>query len=128
MKNADARLMWRQGDVLIEAIEALPSESLRTVWSGILAAGAATGHEHRIENRSTGRLYVVAPRGSSSRTEGQSLFMEVFAEEARIVHPEHSPIILPSGVYRVWRQREYHDPKTRASIAGHEWASRPVTD
>lgn len=105
--------MWRQGDVLFEAIEALPSEGLRPVRHGTLATGAATGHEHRIEDRRTGRLYRAAERAGLGRGRTPSMFVEVIAEEARIVHPEHAAIVLARGVYRVWRQREYRDLGTR---------------
>jgi hypothetical protein len=35
------------------------------------------------------------------------LYVRITAERARIVHPEHHPIELPGGTYRVWQQREY---------------------
>ena len=34
-------------------------------------------------------------------------------EEATVVHPEHGPIKLPKGNYRVWKQREFADEKPR---------------
>lgn len=31
----------------------------------------------------------------------------------RVVHPEHGPIELPRGRYRVWKQREWHGGQIR---------------
>jgi hypothetical protein len=31
-------------------------------------------------------------------------------KERGVVHPEHGPIVLKKGTYRVWRQREYVEP------------------
>jgi hypothetical protein len=38
---------------------------------------------------------------------GSDLYLKVIVPEAHIVHDEHGPITLPTGIYRVWRQREY---------------------
>jgi len=35
------------------------------------------------------------------------MFLDVTAPWVRIVHPEHGPIPLEKGCYRVWRQRVY---------------------
>ena len=94
--------LWRQGDVLIQRVEAvLPSA--RELKRPVLASGDTTGHRHRIEDRRTARLLSVG--------EGRAmqLFLEVDADEASVVHPEHDTITLPRGVYRVWRQREFDD-------------------
>ena len=39
--------------------------------------------------------------------QGSELFLEVKEPIATLVHEEHRAIELPSGLYRVWRQREY---------------------
>ena len=88
--------MWRQGDILISAVEAAPRGAVRRS-DGVLAEGELTGHSHRIEHRATAEL--LEHRGA--------LYLRVMADEAKVVHQEHGPITLPRGVYAVWRQREY---------------------
>ncbi|QEH38784.1 hypothetical protein OJF2_73920 [Aquisphaera giovannonii] len=102
--------LWRQGDILIQRIESVPPAAQR-LRRPVLASGDTTGHSHRIEDRRTARLLLIdgAP--------GTQLFLEVDADEASVVHPEHDTITLPRGAYRVWRQREFDDR-----------GSRPVSD
>ena len=94
--------MWRQGDILIEAVKEVPAAA-RRVNGLVLAEGAATGQRHRVKDRKSARLF----------RSGGNLFLEVFAEEAEIVHPEHHEIRLTKGCYRVWRQREFTDAGSR---------------
>jgi len=90
---------FRQGDVLIERIEALP-ENLKDYKRDngriILAYGEVTGHAHAIDEE-TAKSFV---------NEAGELFIEV-DEPAEIVHEEHAAIPLPTGVYRITHQREY---------------------
>jgi hypothetical protein len=89
-------MLWRHGDVLIATIEAVP-ERARPVSTSILAHGEVTGHSHRIADPTSAKLW----------QDGETLFMQVVASTARLVHEEHAPIELPRGLYRVWGQREY---------------------
>src|SRR5262249_2128320 len=98
--------MWRQGDVLIEAVESIPP-SARRLKRPILASGDSTGQRHQLKDRRTGRLLA----GGEGRA--TQLFLDVTADAASIVHPEHGPIVLPRGSYRVWRQREFADREVR---------------
>lgn len=88
--------MWRHGDVMIAVVDAIP-ENAKPRLSTILARGELTGHSHRIEDSETAFLWDF--RGE--------MFLEVTAEQARLVHQEHKPITLPQGTYRFWFQREY---------------------
>jgi len=88
--------MWRQGDIFIAQAAAIP-RGAEPQPSCVLAEGELTGHSHRVEERGAARLYAHA----------SSLYLEVLADVARVVHDEHGPITLSRGVYRVWRQREY---------------------
>jgi hypothetical protein len=90
------KMLWRHGDVLIAAVEAVP-EGARRQPVPVLAYGELTGHSHRLEDASGGELW--EHRGM--------LYLRVHAETARVVHQEHAPITLPRGLYRVWQQREY---------------------
>ena len=88
--------MWRHGDVLIAAVEALPPGA-RKRPSSVLMQGELTGHAHRIEEPGSAELWEV----------GGQVFVRVTAERARVIHEEHRPIMLPRGTYRIWQQREY---------------------
>jgi hypothetical protein len=98
--------MWRQGDVLIAGVDAIPQGATKRS-NCVLAEGELTGHSHRIDQPSVAELY---------ECKGL-LYLQVMASEARVVHQEHGPITLPQGVYMVWQQREYAPRKIR-----------PVTD
>ncbi|MDI3285989.1 hypothetical protein [Polyangium sp. 15x6] len=93
--------LWRQGDVLIETVDALPEGAVR-IKSLVLAAGEVTGHRHRIASKRAACLFLW--QGGPSRT--PLLFMEVLRDTADVIHPEHDTITLPRGFYRVWQQRE----------------------
>jgi hypothetical protein len=89
-------MLWRQGDVLIESVDAIPEGAELREGPPILAYGEATGHSHRVEAPETAQVWVLY---------GQ-LYLKLL-EAATIVHDEHGPIALPAGTYRVWQQREY---------------------
>jgi hypothetical protein len=97
--------MFRHGDVLIAAADAIPATA-RQRQHCILARGEATGHSHRVEPGSAAVLY----------EDGDVMYLEVVAEGASVVHEEHAPIDLPRGTYRVWRQREYTPEEIRRVI------------
>jgi hypothetical protein len=88
--------MWRQGDILISTVRAIPKGAvLRS--HGVIAEGELTGHSHRIQHSTTAELLEY----------GGSLYLRVLADEARVVHEEHGPITVPWRMYLVWQQREY---------------------
>jgi hypothetical protein len=93
--------MWRQGDVFVRRVEAIPERAQRSpVPHGILVRGEATGHSHRLEDPRSAMLF------SGQHGIGE-LYLNVPAGGTRVVHEEHRPIELPEGLYRAWRQREY---------------------
>lgn len=88
-------ILYRHGDVLLAPIAMLPSGVQKR--AGVtLAHGEVTGHSHRIQPQDAVQLWA----------RGNELFLEV-KQAATLVHEEHKAIELPSGVYRVWKQREY---------------------
>ncbi len=89
-------MIWRHGDILIAATEAIPEQATMKATS-VLAWGETTGHSHRIEDAKTADIYEV---------EGV-MFIRVTAASARVIHQEHQPIMLPQGTYKFWYQREY---------------------
>lgn len=93
---------FRHGDVIIQQVQHLP-EDPQPLPHLILAHGELTGHAHRVTPAAGSRLF---------RT-GQGMFLEIKAEGSKVVHEEHASILLPPGVYRVWRQREYSPEEIR---------------
>lgn len=94
--------MWRQGDIFVTTVQNIPADA--TLHPNcVLAEGEMTGHSHRIDTPGVARLY----------THPTSFYLEITAERATVVHQEHGPITLPRGLYRVWRQREYHPEAIR---------------
>ena len=88
--------MWRQGDVLISVVDAIPPGATKRS-NCVLAEGELTGHSHRIDHPGVAELLDCGGR----------LYLRVLANDAKVVHQEHGPITLPHGLYTVWRQREY---------------------
>ena len=90
---------YRQGDVFVEKILALPEGCNRVPGVGgriILALGEATGHAHAIAVEDDVALL----------EKGDERFLEV-KSPAVLRHEEHSAVVIEPGVYRVVRQREY---------------------
>jgi hypothetical protein len=101
--------MWRQGDILIQQIEAIPEQSVRQKRL-VLASGDTSGHSHKIKDRRTANLFL------PSSPESRVMYLEVTEDVAEVVHPEHATIPLPKGCYRVWRQREFTDLGARSVL------------
>lgn len=90
-------MLYQQGDVLIEAVEAIPPNALpRGSRNGrhILAQGEATGHAHAVADD-------IQLFGS-----GDALYCRA-AAPFTVRHEEHKPITVPAGVYQVRRVRMY---------------------
>jgi hypothetical protein len=94
--------MWRQGDILIAAVDEIPHGSTRRS-NCVLAEGELTGHSHRVDQPATAELFESKGR----------LYLSVLARDAQVVHQEHGPITLPKGYYTVWPQREYSPESIR---------------
>jgi len=98
-------MMWRHGDVMIAAVNEIP-EQAQLKPTAVLALGELTGHSHRIEDAKTAEILDLNGK----------MFVRVTAEQARVVHQEHKPIVLPRGTYRYWFQREYTPQAIRRII------------
>jgi hypothetical protein len=72
----------------------------------VLAEGEVTGHMHRIAEPGSAKLF----------QENGLMYLRVVKECATLIHPEHGPIQLPRGDYRVWRQREYSPQAVRTVL------------
>lgn len=100
----------RQGDVLVEEVVMRRRHGARMSHL-ILAEGETTGHRHTVIADAT------ANPGTDQRAEPMppaQLFTEpdgtryLFVDRAcLLVHPEHDPLSLAPGCYRVVQQREY---------------------
>ncbi len=88
-------ILYRHGDVLLARIATVPPDVQKRAGA-TLARGEVTGHSHRIQQQDAVQLWI----------RGNELFLEV-KQAATLVHEEHRAIELPSGIYRVWKQREY---------------------
>lgn len=88
--------LYRHGDVLLAAVSALPTDA-KPALGLILAHGELTGHAHRIRETGVAQLF----------TQGAFTYLQVTGAKATLVHEEHRSIELPTGIYRVWQQREY---------------------
>lgn len=100
MKNkSNGSKMYRQGDVLIVAVDDVPTgveEVARGKRGVVLAEGEVTGHAHRIPNRAA-TLY---------RTELDARYLRVTAP-VLLKHEEHTAVEIPPGNYRVSIHHEY---------------------
>ena len=97
-------VLYRQGDVLLQAVDAIPAVARTVVKRDggriILAYGEVTGHAHAI----------VAPESEATLLSAgeNARFLRLMAD-VDLVHEEHAPVHLPAGNYQVIRQREWTD-------------------
>ena len=89
--------MVRQGDVLLVPVARMPEGHAALAEEGrlIIARGEKTGHHHS-----------VASRDAALVEAAEGVFLRIMAATP-LEHPEHAPIWLQPGAYRVVTQREY---------------------
>lgn len=102
--------LYRQGDVLLRQVRALPEEATKIPASGriVLAHGEVTGHAHAIE-AGQAEEYQTSSKDSVQR------FLRVM-EHADVTHEEHATVPLPAGIYEIVQQREYTPQAARAVV------------
>jgi hypothetical protein len=88
--------VYRQGDVVLTRIEALPSGKKSVRKNGVLAYGEVTGHSHAIHEGQAEVLEM--PDG---------LFLSVSESGVSIGHQEHGTINVPPGLYSVGIKTEF---------------------
>jgi hypothetical protein len=100
--------IYRQGDVLIRRVSRLPNGSKDVTPKSriVLAHGEVTGHAHAIAEGEAREYSFAGAAGIVRR------FLKVVSE-ATVRHEEHAPIPLPSGLYEIVQQREYHPEEIR---------------
>jgi hypothetical protein len=92
--------MYRQGDVLLVAVDAIPRPAMpvdRDRGRVVLAYGEVTGHAHAIADDGAGLLW----------QDDEQYLRVTAAGGVALTHEEHDTIVLPAGDYRLVRQREY---------------------
>ena len=101
-----AGTQYRQGDTLLVAAEHLPAEvepmPLPSGQPVALATGGTGFGSHLLPRAPALRAYRLAGG------QGAAEWLEL-GERLTLPHPEHAPLTLESGVWRVVRQREF-DP------------------
>lgn len=90
-------MLYQQGDLLLEAIETMPTSLKR--HSEVLAEGEATGHAHKVAPIDLSNVDVFVAGNGELYCEAKKQFT--------VTHEEHKPITLPKGKYKVRRVLEY---------------------
>ena len=86
-------MFYQQGDVIVEKCESFEGKKLEHL---VLETGEVTGHAHRISS------------GLAELFESGSIkYLRVLSDEAILTHEEHNQIVLPKGIYKVRKVREY---------------------
>lgn len=130
--------MYRQGDVLIIAIDTIPegaTEIPRGHRGVVLAEGEVTGHAHRIPSRSASlyrdesdarylRVMGPAPRKVERVIINQdgdervvTVLESVPGTTVDLLHEEHSAVSLPPGDYRIAIHVEYSPGELPRQVA-----------
>lgn len=100
---------FRQGDVLLAPVDALPADAvaLKTKGRVVLREGEATGHAHAFYGRNTVQLF---------ETPRKERFLRVVKADG-LKHEEHSRIDAPPGIYRLPTQTEWSDDQEPIAVA-----------
>lgn len=99
--------MYRQGDVLLMPVKAIPGTAKngeRDNGRIVLAYGEVTGHAHAISEES---VQILEHEGTR--------YIRVPDEGAKLRHEEHRAITLAPGDYRIVTQKEY-TPKAIVNV------------
>jgi hypothetical protein len=101
---SDQPVLYRQGDVLLRAVDAIPTNvttvAKRDAGRIVLAYGEVTGHAHAI----------LAPESEATLlTAGENARFLRLVADVDLVHEEHAAVHLPAGNYQVIRQRVWTD-------------------
>jgi hypothetical protein len=95
------RKFYRQGDIAFEEIDEIP-KGLIVKDSMLEIHGEKEGHVHRM----TGIQVLVPPKQKEILPA-----VIVVEKETEMTHPEHEPLKIPRGIYKVTQFREYQNPR-----------------
>lgn len=113
-RSAPLPTQYRQGDVLLQEVAAVPDGATRApvpAGRAVLALGELTGHAHV--------LTVVDGALGESHTPDQR-FVTLSAGGV-LTHEEHAVIAVAAGTYEVVRQREYRPRPQPSSPPRSAW-------
>jgi hypothetical protein len=101
---------YRQGDILLISEPRLPRDvggavELKDPAQGMILADEAAAPTHVLQP--AGDVWIFRSNGCDGLTE----WLEVRNAPVLLTHPQHAPLSLPPGIWRVVRQRQY-DPAT----------------
>lgn len=108
-------LQAHQGDIFFEKVTSIPKgfryNAEKTAYGRIvLAEGEITGHFHALEEDTD----TVVLTGDDNAAIEEMILHVRNPEGVTVTHPEHGPITLEPGLWKVARQREYeHGSETR---------------
>lgn len=89
------KTIYRQGDIILERVDKLPGD---VAFTGLeLSLTGETGNAHVLP----GKVYTREPLRLVEE------FIEVGEGGALMIHPEHPPMAVPSGLFRIRRVRTY---------------------
>lgn len=111
------KTIYRQGDVLLELVAALPKGAKDVSPEGriVLAYGEVTGHAHAVYQEPDVDARHDTPTGKLPARlwdAGAERFLQVI-EKTALRHEEHAAVPLEPGIYRVTTQREYSPEEIR---------------
>lgn len=127
----DRPTMFRQGDVIVIAVAALPANvkaKARDNGRVVLAYGEVTGHSHSITESDVVHFDASDPESAAQQLlasvgltvevgrENAPTFLDV-PSGAELRHEEHGVIALEPGRYVVLRQREFSDADEPITVA-----------
>jgi len=87
--------------------------------TNVIREGEATGHKHEVIEKTRGTATMLAPArqllpGLPNMDEiGTEDRLLTVKQPVEVVHPEHRPLNLPTGIYLIIIQREYDEVKAR---------------
>ena len=119
--------MYRQGDVLLVEVKAIPKHAKDVTPKDrvVLAYGEVTGHAHAFYpevvelsafDKALGKKINPPALKAKLWDAGAERFLQV-AEKTALRHEEHDAIEVPAGNYRVIQQREYDDTMQQRFVA-----------
>ena len=92
-------MIYRQGDLGITPIKELP-DNLKKVDNPILAYGEATGHHHKLLERTANQFEVLEDLAGNR-------YLKI-NQPTDLIHEEHQTITIKKGLYWVRNEREYN--------------------
>ena len=104
---------YRQGDVLLVAIDTIPGGQpvARDRGHLVLAYGEVTGHAHVIDAPPETAVLTAAEHGRFLRLLADANLVHgvLGTTLVRLPHDEHAPVAVPAGSYAVLGQEEWTD-------------------